>query len=79
VPLVVNTATGGPPRLTNTGQTLQQICSQGLAPIVGGLLGGFVYEHIGARQLFLGSAAGIVAGIAIVWASTATLAAPASE
>ena len=76
VTLVVITGTLVPERLTNTGQTLQQICSQGLAPIVGGLVGGFVYEHIGARQLFLGSAAGIVAGIAIVWTSTATLAAP---
>jgi hypothetical protein len=39
-------------------------------------VGGFVYEHIGAQPLFLGSAAGIVAGIAIVWASTAALAVP---
>jgi PPP family 3-phenylpropionic acid transporter len=76
VTLVVITGTLVPERLTNTGQTLQQICSQGLAPIVGGLVGGFVYEHIGAQPLFLGSAAGIVAGIAIVWASTAALAVP---
>ena len=77
--LVVITGTLVPDRLTNTGQTLQQVCSQGLAPIVGGLVGGFVYEHVGAQQLFLGSAAGIVAGIAIVWTSTTTLAGPATE
>jgi PPP family 3-phenylpropionic acid transporter len=79
VTLVVITATLVPGRLRNTGQTLQQICSQGLAPIVGGLVGGFVYQHIGARQMFLGSAFGIVASIAIVWTSTATLGAPTTE
>ena len=37
-------------------------------------------KHIGARQLFLDRAAGIVGGdIAIVWVSTATLAGPATE
>jgi MFS transporter, PPP family, 3-phenylpropionic acid transporter len=79
VTLVVITATLVPDRLRNTGQTLQQICSQGLAPIVGSLVGGFVYEHIGARQMFLGSALGIVASIAIVWVSTAKLPATATE
>lgn len=73
VTLVVITGTLVPERLRNTGQTLQQVCSQGLAPIVGSLVGGFVYEHIGARQMFLGSALGILAGMAIVWASTAAL------
>jgi MFS family permease len=79
VTLVVITATLVPDRLRNTGQTLQQICSQGLAPIVGSLAGGFVYEHIGARQMFLGSALGIVASTAIVWVSTAKLSATATE
>jgi PPP family 3-phenylpropionic acid transporter len=76
VTLVVMTGTLVPDRLRNTGQTLQQICSQGLAPIVGSLVGGYVYQHVGPRQMFLGSAIGIVVAIAIVWASTSKL--PAS-
>ncbi len=79
VTLVVITGTLVPEPLRNTGQTLQQICSQGLSPIVGSLVGGYVYEHVGARQMFLGSALGIVAGIAIVWATTARLSVPTTE
>jgi PPP family 3-phenylpropionic acid transporter len=69
VTLVVMTGTLVPERFRNTGQTLQQVCSQGLAPIVGSLAGGIVYEHIGPGQLFLGSAVGIAVGIVIVWAA----------
>jgi PPP family 3-phenylpropionic acid transporter len=79
VTLVVMTGTLVPERLRNTGQTLMQICSQGLAPIVGGLAGGFVYEHVGPTQMFLGSAVGIAAGIAIVWRATEGLGRPATR
>jgi PPP family 3-phenylpropionic acid transporter len=73
VTFVVMTGTLVPERLRATGQTLTQVCSQGLAPIVGSLAGGFVYQNIGPVQLFLGSAAGIAAGIAIVWTATSGL------
>lgn len=73
VTLVVITGTLVPERLRNTGQTLLQMCSWGLAPIVGSLAGGFVYQHIGPSQMFLGSAAGISVGIGVVWASTRRL------
>jgi PPP family 3-phenylpropionic acid transporter len=73
VTFVVMTGTLVPERLRNTGQTLMQVCSQGLAPILGGLAGGWVYQHIGPTQLFLGSAVGIAAGIAIVWTATSGL------
>jgi PPP family 3-phenylpropionic acid transporter len=79
VTLVVMTGTLVPDRLRNTGQTLQQICSQGLAPIVGSLVGGYVYQHVGPRQMFLGSALGIVVAIAIVWASTSKLSTRTAE
>jgi PPP family 3-phenylpropionic acid transporter len=69
VSLVQMTALLVPERLRNTGQTLLQICTWGLAPMIGGAVGGFVFEHIGPPQLFLGSAAGIVVGIAMVWVS----------
>ena len=70
VTLVVMTGTFVPERLRNTGQTLMSVSSWGLAPVVGSLIGGFVYQLIGPTQLFLGSAAGIAAGTVIVWAAT---------
>ena len=78
VTLVVITGTLVPERLRNTGQTLLQVCSQGLAPIVGSLAGGFVYQNIGPSQMFLGSAVGIAVGIAIVWGATRGLGGPTS-
>jgi PPP family 3-phenylpropionic acid transporter len=69
VSLVQMTAELVPERLGNTGQGLLQICTWGLAPMIGGAVGGFVYEHVGPPQLFLGSAAGILVGIAMVWVS----------
>ncbi len=70
VTLVVMTGTLVPERLRNTGQTLMQVSAQGLAPILGSMAGGFVYQHIGPPQLFVGSAVGIVLAVAIVWAAT---------
>jgi len=70
VTLVVMTGTFVPDRLRNTGQTLLAVCSFGLAPIFGSLIGGIVYQHVGPTQLFLGSAAGIATGTVIVWAAT---------
>lgn len=70
VTFVVMTGRLVPERLRNTGQTLMQMCTQGLAPVVGSLAGGIVYQHVGPTQLFLGSALGIVSGIAVVWVAT---------
>ena len=70
VTLVVMTGTFVPDRLRNTGQTLLAVCSFGLAPVVGSLIGGLVYQHVGPTQLFLGSAVGIAIGTVIVWAAT---------
>jgi MFS transporter, PPP family, 3-phenylpropionic acid transporter len=69
VTLVLMTARLVPERLRNTGQALLQICTWGLAPMIGGAVGGFVYEHVGPSQLFVGSAVGIALGIAVVWAA----------
>jgi MFS family permease len=54
-------------RLRNTGQTLLQIFGAGIGPIVGPAVGGFVYVHLGPSSLFLIAAAGVVAGILVVW------------
>jgi MFS transporter, PPP family, 3-phenylpropionic acid transporter len=74
VTLVVMTGTFVPDRLRNTGQTLLAVCSFGLAPVVGSLIGGLVYQHVGPTQLFLGSAVGIAIGTVIVWTATKGLA-----
>jgi PPP family 3-phenylpropionic acid transporter len=73
VTLVVITGTLVPERLRNTGQTLVQVASYGVAPIIGSLAGGFVYQHLGPTQMYMGSAAGIAVGIAIVWTATRRL------
>jgi MFS transporter, PPP family, 3-phenylpropionic acid transporter len=67
VSMVQMTAQLVPERLRNTGQALLQICTWGLAPMVGDAVGGVVYQHLGPPQLFVGSAVGIVVGIAVVW------------
>jgi predicted MFS family arabinose efflux permease len=56
-------------RFRNTGQALLTMCSFGLAPVLGGALGGIVYERIGAVQLFAASAVGIVVGAVVVYAA----------
>jgi MFS family permease len=65
--LVVITGKLVPARVRNSGQALLAICSFGLAPVIGGGLGGLVYEHVGPTQLFAGSAVGISVGAAVVW------------
>jgi len=67
--LVVMTGRLVPAEVRNSGQALMSICSFGLAPMIGGAVGGFVYQHVGPVQLFAGSAVGVAAGAAIVWAS----------
>jgi MFS transporter, PPP family, 3-phenylpropionic acid transporter len=73
IALVVMTGRMVPARVRNSGQALLSICSFGLAPVIGGAVGGFVYEHVGPAQLFAGSAAGIALGAAVVWFATATV------
>ena len=73
VSIVVMTGTLVPERLRNTGQTLAQMCTAGLAPAIGSVIGGWVYQHVGPPQLFLGTAVGLIIAIAIVWAATSNL------
>jgi MFS transporter, PPP family, 3-phenylpropionic acid transporter len=65
--LVVITGRLVPEHARNSGQALMSICSFGLAPVIGGAIGGVVYEHVGPPQLFAGSAVGIAVGAAVVW------------
>jgi PPP family 3-phenylpropionic acid transporter len=66
VSMVQMTAGLVPERLRNTGQALLQICTWGLAPMLGDAVGGAVFEHLGPPQLFVSSAVGVVVGIAVV-------------
>jgi PPP family 3-phenylpropionic acid transporter len=79
VTLVVMTGTLVPERLRNTGQMLLTVSSWGLAPVLGSLVGGLVYQHLGPTKLFLGSALGIAIGATIVWLATSGLRAPPSD
>jgi MFS family permease len=74
VSIVVMTGTLVPERLRNTGQTLAQMCTAGLAPVIGSVIGGWVYQYVGPPQLFVGSAVGLTVAIAIVWLATTGLA-----
>lgn len=79
--LVVITGRLVPDRVRNSGQALMSICSFGLAPVIGGAIGGVVYQHVGPSWLFAGSAVGIAVGAVVVWSAARVLdrLAPASN
>jgi MFS transporter, PPP family, 3-phenylpropionic acid transporter len=56
-----------PPDLRNTGQTVSQTVSMGVAPIVGSGVGGLVWVHLGPTTLFAAAAACTAVGAAVVW------------
>jgi predicted MFS family arabinose efflux permease len=56
-----------PRHLRATGQTLAKAIATGLAPIVGGLGGGLLYERIGPRSMFVVAAAVAAGGGAMGW------------
>lgn len=58
-----------PPALQATGQSMVTAVGFGVAPIIGGAVAGFVYEHLGATTLYSGASVLALAGGATVWAS----------
>jgi PPP family 3-phenylpropionic acid transporter len=60
-----------PPALRGTGQGLARAVCFGLAPILGSLAGGAVYDFAGPRALFVASAVAAVVAGACVWAVAA--------
>ena len=56
-----------PPQLHGTGQSLSGMTWMGLAPIVGGPVGGWLYATTGPVALYAGSSALCLVGGAIVW------------
>jgi PPP family 3-phenylpropionic acid transporter len=56
-----------PQSLYSTGQSLISTVSFGVAPIVGGAVGGLVYQHLGPQSLYMGASVLAVAGGVVVW------------
>jgi len=55
-----------PPGLRGTGQGLAKAVAFGLAPILGSLAGGAIYDYAGPRAMFLAcAAAALVAGTSV--------------
>jgi PPP family 3-phenylpropionic acid transporter len=60
-----------PAALYATGQSLVVTVAFGIAPIVGGAVGGLVFQRLGAAALYLGAAVLALAGGAVVWVTLA--------
>jgi PPP family 3-phenylpropionic acid transporter len=58
-----------PKSLYSTGQSLMSTVAFGIGPIVGGAVGGWVFQHLGAEDLYLGAAVFALVGGAVVWLS----------
>jgi PPP family 3-phenylpropionic acid transporter len=56
-----------PPHLRSTGQTLLQVATWSVGPIVGPAIGGFVYVHAGPPWLFAGAGIVAAAGTGLAW------------
>jgi PPP family 3-phenylpropionic acid transporter len=67
--MVVITGRLVPADLLNTGQTILQTTSMGIAPIVGSGLGGLIWVHLGPTTLFAWSAVFATVGTVVAWAA----------
>jgi PPP family 3-phenylpropionic acid transporter len=56
-----------PPHLHATGQAMSGVTWMGVAPIVGGPIGGWVYGTLGALTLYAGASVLCLVGGAVVW------------
>jgi PPP family 3-phenylpropionic acid transporter len=56
-----------PEGLYSTGQSMSSTASFGVAPIVGGALGGLLFQHLGPLTLYVGASVLALIGGAVVW------------
>ncbi len=61
-----------PSSLYATGQSMASTVGFGIAPIIGGVLGGFVYETFGPVTMYVGSSALVLIGAAVSWITLST-------
>jgi PPP family 3-phenylpropionic acid transporter len=61
-----------PRSLYSTGNAVGQMVSFGIGPILGAGLGGFVYQHFGARTLYLSACALALGAALVAWFALAT-------
>jgi len=58
-----------PPSLYATGQSIATTVAFGIATLIGGTVGGWVYQHVGALAVYGGASALAVCAAAIAWIS----------
>ena len=61
-----------PSSLYATGQSMASTVGFGIAPIVGGVLGGYVYETFGPVTMYVGSSMLVLVGAALSWITLST-------
>jgi MFS family permease len=61
-----------PSSLYATGQSMVSTVAFGLSPIVGGVLGGFVYERFGPVTMYVGSSILVLIGTGVSWITLST-------
>jgi PPP family 3-phenylpropionic acid transporter len=61
-----------PSHLYSTGSAVSSMVGFGLGPIVGGVLGGYVYEHFGAAYSYAGASVLALGGAVVAWFALAT-------
>ena len=61
-----------PSSLYATGQSMASTVSLGIAPILGGVLGGYVYETFGPVTMYVGSSMMVLVGAALSWITLST-------
>jgi PPP family 3-phenylpropionic acid transporter len=61
-----------PSSLYSTGQSIASTVGFGVAPIIGGILGGYVYETFGPVTMYVGASCLVLTGAAVSWFSLGT-------